>query len=431
MHVLIITPFFPPDSHVSCNRWERLSREFIRRGHNVSVVSICHHKEVFALNQLGKEINVKVCRVPVPVQDSLRYYTQLAVGLPIYTIPRRMLRLGYKPRRLLMNIKTDLTMPWTYPDCYISWVSSAFKQLLNKSYLHDVNIVVGSHPYAAMLKLANLVHRRHGIPWVADFRDPWCRDPQAYGWLKPTLLRFTERRLLASAKAVVTINRQLADMIETSHSVEIVPNCFGEDKTSTGSGAECRHGCIRLVYAGRILPISKARVFMRALMHLGKLDSSYIEIAYYGNDFGEIARYGKALSSKGIDLRNNGFVSQTEVEEICRNSDLLLLFGWCGPGKKCLYTGKIFDYLQSGRPVIAVGDSDTALGELINQTGAGVLLDNENEICNFFRELLSRGQSLVRELEARRNENIIARFSAKNCAEKYISIFKKILQEHS
>ena len=434
MHILVITPFFPPDSHVSSNRWERISREFVKQGHKVTIVTIERPaKGAFAIPQLGNQApkGLDVIRIPFSITIYIRYYAQLLVGIPIYTVPRRLFQLKGKMRRFLLNLRTDLTLPWTYPEFHHCWAYSAFQKLIKENTLETVDIVIGSHPFSSMLELARLLHWHLKVPWVADFRDPWCRDTQGLGLLRTILLKKTEHDMLQSAEAVVTINRQLAAMLETNKGVDIIPNCFAGHEQDDFLPNKISSGSLRIVYAGQVLPFSNAGFCMQSLRCLEIANSCFLSIEYYGSQFHRLSQYGTCLASRGIEMRDNGFVPQDRIQTECRNCDLLLLFGWNGPGKECVVTGKIFDYLQSGRPIIAITEQETALSELINQTGAGVVLHSEESITRFFQNLILRGRSLVSEIEKKRNQGAVEAYSAKNASKSYLAVLERCLASSS
>ena len=56
-------------------------------------------------------------------------------------------------------------------------------------------------------------------------------------------------------------------------------------------------------------------------------------------------------------------------------SDALLLIEGSGPGGEAFYTGKVFEYMASGRPILAVIPENGAAAGLIRETRTGVVCD--------------------------------------------------------
>jgi len=53
-------------------------------------------------------------------------------------------------------------------------------------------------------------------------------------------------------------------------------------------------------------------------------------------------------------------------------SQILLLIGWHDLKERGQHTGKLFEYLGSKRPILALGGSYGVMSEVLEETGAGV-----------------------------------------------------------
>ncbi len=60
------------------------------------------------------------------------------------------------------------------------------------------------------------------------------------------------------------------------------------------------------------------------------------------------------------------------------NSDLILLVIGKGKGSKNFYTGKIFEYIRSDRPILAIVPSDGVAAQVIRETKTGTVVDPED-----------------------------------------------------
>ena len=76
------------------------------------------------------------------------------------------------------------------------------------------------------------------------------------------------------------------------------------------------------------------------------------------------------LGLSGI-LEQSGYVSHEEALQANLESDLLLLLVGDEDRFKPVYTGKVFDYLRSGKPVLALGPEEGAVDHLLSATGHG------------------------------------------------------------
>ena len=65
----------------------------------------------------------------------------------------------------------------------------------------------------------------------------------------------------------------------------------------------------------------------------------------------------------------SGYSPHTKALQSCVNSDLLLLFVGDEPRFKGIYTGKVFEYLRCGKPVLALAPKDGSLTRFSKKPG--------------------------------------------------------------
>ena len=91
-----------------------------------------------------------------------------------------------------------------------------------------------------------------------------------------------------------------------------------------------------------------------------------------------------------------GFIPREQVLQKQRESQLLLLLLWNNPQEVGVYTGKIFEYLAAGRPIIALGGPEkSVVKDLLNETQAGryasFLEDLEAILSTYYLEYMRDG----------------------------------------
>jgi hypothetical protein len=85
-----------------------------------------------------------------------------------------------------------------------------------------------------------------------------------------------------------------------------------------------------------------------------------------------------------------GFVPYRESIAAQRAADALLFLDWNDAAAEGMMTGKLFEYLGSRRPILALGPGpDSEAARLIATTGAGTTLTREEEIVQYLRRLLA------------------------------------------
>jgi len=104
-----------------------------------------------------------------------------------------------------------------------------------------------------------------------------------------------------------------------------------------------------------------------------------------------------------------GYVDHSKSIEYLLRADLLLLVIPKVKNNRGILTGKFFEYLASGKPILAIGPTDGDLAKIIQETGCGQLFDygNPRGIGEFIQEKLEKPKT-------ERNPDSGDRFSRRN-----------------
>ena len=130
------------------------------------------------------------------------------------------------------------------------------------------------------------------------------------------------------------------------------------------------------------------RPFLQAF-HDADLDA----VARFVGDFRSSDREWADSLELGDRLELVDYLPRTESLRLQRDSEaLLLLVPDAGGRGKGVLSGKVFEYIAAGRPILAVVPPDGAAAELIRETGSGVVVapDDVDGIRSALVELHSR-----------------------------------------
>ena len=122
-----------------------------------------------------------------------------------------------------------------------------------------------------------------------------------------------------------------------------------------------------------------------------------------------------------------GFVPYNESIQKQIESDILLLLEWTDKQTKGIYTGKIFEYLGAGKPILAVGPKDGVVDELLKETGAGVLVSAYEET----KAILKQWITLFRQSGAVPyfgRDEIISKYSRRSQARVLAELFDAVVK---
>jgi len=274
------------------------------------------------------------------------------------------------------------------PDGYRPWARAAEHAASDRIAKGGVDAIwTTSSPESA--HLAGLaLQKRHRLPWIADFRDPWVgrvtyHPPTPWHDARH---RAMERRVVQSADKVTMVSEAMAALYRARYPeidparFVVLPNGFDPDdwrRADLDLAASAPEAARRfvLLHAGQLAHRPTVRTLLLAARLLLERDPAAREtlrLRFMGGNE-EIGPRERERYGLGETLEFTP--SQPHVASLVamRRASALLLLGHGGDADALLYTGKLYEYLSSGRPVLAILDEGPA-AELIRATGAGVVV---------------------------------------------------------
>lgn len=281
-------------------------------------------------------------------------------------------------QRLMLWIRSNFFVP----DPRRGWVKPSVKFLLDWLKGHAVDAIVSTGPPHSMHLIALELHRATGIPWVADFRDPWTKmfyfkDLPMLPWVRRRHFKL-EKAVLDEASAVVSVSPLVRDdfAAATSTPVHLITNGYDAEDFA-GPAPRRQDGEFRIVHTGLFASDGNPLKLWDALASACKADpgfASRLRIRLAGKVDTEIV---EAIRARGLEgnLVLPGYLPHKDSVAELRSADLVLLPLRQSPEYRKVLPGKIFECIASGRPVLGIGPADSAAGRLLRDTGAGVMVD--------------------------------------------------------
>ena len=170
--VLVITYYWPPAGGSGVQRWVKFSKYLPGNGWQ-PVIYTPENPEMQSVDHtLEADIPQEAEIIKRPITEIYSIYRRLT-GKSASQAQVNMVNAQGKSwkQRLMMAIRGRFFVP----DPRVSWVKPSVKFL--KKYLqeHPVDAIVSTGPPHSMHLIAQKVSKATGIPWVADFRDPWTK----------------------------------------------------------------------------------------------------------------------------------------------------------------------------------------------------------------------------------------------------------------
>lgn len=425
MNILIISFFFPPHNIVGAVRVGKMAKFLERQGHDLRVLCAennelrktlpleCDSNKVFYTKWIDVDI---LRRVFLKMQRQNR--SASGINAPYSDTKNANFFKGFLTKVKRVN---DSLL---FPDPQIGWYPFALHKGRKILRLWKPDVIYASAlPYTSLL-IAKKLSSEFNIPWVAEFRDLW-RDNHYRDFLpfRDVLDSKLEKKTLFSAKGIVTVSDVSTETMSLKYSIpcKTIMNGFdSEDYEGNRMVPDHkRQPVLRIVYTGNIYRDKRDPSILFQAIQKNKNLKNKIIIDFYGAHFPGIREKAMEFGCSSC-VQINGMVPYLDSLRIQQNADILLLLLWDTPEEKGVYTGKFFEYLGSGRPILVIGSRQNVASEYILKHSLGFVSRDPDEIASELEFLLNkkmRGLSIspeyhgaLRDFSRARQAEVLANF---------------------
>jgi hypothetical protein len=261
-----------------------------------------------------------------------------------------------------------------FPDDKAGWARRAYAPAREIVRDRHIDLIFSSGPPVCSHALAARLSKACGVPWVADYRDLWTDNPAyaAPAW-RCALDRRTEAAWLATAAGIVTVTPSLQvamrQRVRADCPVALIPNGYDEADFAAVVPAPREPGICRVVHAGTfyghqspLALLAGAEVLLARQPALApRLRLRFVGLV--GARFDPVLD-AFAMRYPGV-LERTGLVSHHESVVQMLAADLLLLVIGGGVAARGVLSGKVFEYLRAGPPVLLIGPTDGDAAQLL------------------------------------------------------------------
>jgi glycosyltransferase involved in cell wall biosynthesis len=272
------------------------------------------------------------------------------------------------------------------PDARVFWVKPSVKFLEQYIRENQIDTIITTGPPHSLHLIGLGLKEKLSLNWIADFRDPWT----TIGYHKELKLsaksaqkhKDLESRVLNTADVVLATSPTTKKEFQmlTNQPIHVITNGYDVEKVEKVVLDEK----FTLAHIGSFLSRRNPRVLWKCLKEIIK------ENATFKNDF-QLKLIG-AVSQEVLDaiaefrletyVNNLGYVSHKEAISHQRSSQVLLLIEINSEITKSIIPGKLFEYMASERPILALGPENSDFESIIKSTNTGVFhrYDEYNEL---------------------------------------------------
>lgn len=353
--VLVIVYYFPPMGFSGIQRTLKFVKYLSDFGWQPTVMTVTPHAYYAFDDTFLEEVegrNIEIWRT--------------GPGGP-FSLAKERKTVSLKNERL-RKILNRISQFFFIPDNKIGWKKQVL-EFLGKKDLSGFDMIFATAPPFTDHLIGLELKKRYGIPLVLDFRDAWVEYPYHLYWTPWHRRRHEEleRMVVAGADAVVVTNKYLRELLlgrqdnpAVADSVHIITQGF--DPSDFIPPAQPVVGpldpsLVHFVYTGIFYEDRDPMALYRALALLRENNPDiyrrmkFYMVGYVQEEYQEMAR------SMGVEDRITycGYVEHPVAVEWVRRADVLWFnIGAQHKGYETVSPGKAFEYLGSGKPIVAL-----------------------------------------------------------------------------
>ena len=281
-----------------------------------------------------------------------------------------------------------------FPDEEVGWVPFAIRRGLEINRRAPVDAIYSSSGPVSCHLVAAMVAHRTGLPWIADFRDPWIGNAFAAPLpaVHARLQRRIERRIVHLADRSVFSTSGLVEAYAARYPgvasrFLVIPNGYDRNDFPALDATPAHRrpdGRFRLVYGGSVYGEQELEIFLAGLERLVARRPEIrdrLEVEFVGwlnlRNHAIAARYSEP-DRLGSMLRLTGFLPHSEAVARFLGADALLQLIADGPNRAHIQGGKLMEYIGLDRPILAVVPEGHAR-QILRELNWGIAVDPTSE----------------------------------------------------
>jgi len=385
--------------------------------------------EIHKISSLDKDINPKVNIIKNKIWEPY----QLAEKLNPKNKSYKGGHFEQKEQQSLMSqLSVFIRGNFFIPDARKFWINPSVDYLRDFLQKENIETIVTSGPPHSMHLIGlKLKQELPNLKWLADFRDPWTqisyhKELKLTSWAAKKH-ESLERSVMQKADVVLATSYADAKNFKKigAKKVEVITNGFEEVKQHIQK--ETTH--FHITYSGGLEMLRNPIVLWKALSEIIQENPSFKE-DFKLNFYGSLAEDVKqTILDLGLEqnLILHGYVAHQDSLNAINLAHILLLTNFDNTASKGIIPGKLFEYMATGNPILAIGPTDADVEKILNKTKAGnyfthqQFADVKTFILSIYKQWLANPNQ-----KFETNEEEVQQFNRKNLTKKLVEIVDEL-----
>lgn len=423
--VLIITYYWPPAGGPGVQRWLK----FVKYLPDFGIEPIVYIPENPSYPLIDEKLLSDVSAKTVILKNKI--FEPYALASFLSKNKTKKLGAGIITQKKKQSI-IEKIMLWIrgnvfIPDARVFWVKPSVKYL--KKYIQENNIdtIITSGPPHSLHLIGLDLKKQLNVNWIADFRDPWTtigyhKELKLSKWASAKH-KALEKEVMTTCDTILVTSPTTKIEFEriTNQPIEVITNGYDVEEIDKKPLDEA----FTLAHIGSFLSERNPQILWESLSELideNEAFATHFKLKLIGAVSKEVIQ---SISDYKLDtfVQNLGYVSHEVALMHQRSSQVLLLIEIDSDDTKCIIPGKLFEYMVSERPILAIGPKNSDFENIIKQTNTGVFYQynekNElkSQILSYFNQYLENTLKV--------NAVGLQQFSRKNLTEQLAKTISK------
>lgn len=424
--VLVITYYWPPSGGPGIQRIIKFIRYFPSLGWQPIVLTVEKGDYPAIDETLVHKIPPECLVYRTPVWEPYDIYRKLTGKSKSEKIPTYVLNPSQQdslPEKLAKWIRAKFFIP----DARIGWFPYAIRKGVEIITRENIDIIYSSSPPHTVQLIAKYLAKKTNVKWVADFRDPWSEafwvaELQKEGLVKKINIAL-EKSVLRQANAVTTVTDAIRDML--SHKVanryEIIHNGFEQLFNQPVKSQR-----FIILFFGYLNKYQNWEPLCQAVARLPDAIRTNVELRFIGKVFEDFK--SSFQKYQHLNLVFQDYLPHQELMEFAQQASILFR-----PLSTMAYASgaigaKMFDYLALRKPILAIGEKDSVVGEVLHETQSGEIFETHEieNIANYIKTIYQQwekyGYVILEE------HPHLERYRTETNVQKLVDLFEEVLK---
>lgn len=395
--VLIITYYWPPSAGSGVQRWLKFAKYLPEFGWEPVIFTPENPDFDLQDKSLLHEINPNVEVLKFPIWEPYALFRSLKKE----KIKDTSKVLEKANKSLVDKLGIWARANFLIPDPRIFWAKPSVEFLQGIIANNQIDAIITTGPPHSLHLIGRELKRKTNIFWLADFRDPWSQ------WEFLDTLPMTsfvrnkheklEKSVLDEADAITTISPTFQHDLSriAGKDISLLTNGFDPaDLPSDWNSRSHPIDSIEIVYTGVIDAIRNPIPFIEAFQAVFEKKEQEAYLRFVGKVSSTVEEFVNKDQWLKERVHFEGYVSHQEVFTYYSKANLLLLILTDTKNAKGNIPGKIFEYMATGRPVLALGDPHGDSAQILKSSaGNAVFKHTDQDGIKTFLTNFKPGQS--------------------------------------